>query len=312
MKAVVCTKYGPPEVLQIREIPKPIPKDNEVCIKNYVTAVTGSDVLIRAANMPFFMKMMFQLMLGFGKPRNPVIGLIFAGEIESVGKDVSEYKTGDQVYGFTGYGFSAYAEYLCISEEVSKRGCLSKKPSGMTFEEAAAIAYGGVLAPFFVEKGNIQTGGKVLVYGASGALGSTSVQLLINLGATVTGVCSTKNIEFVKSLGAEKVIDYTKEDISDCREQFDFVLDAVPNGKIDRKKLKSQCKKLLTPIGVYTSIDAGSPVLKKENLTKINTLFSEGKYKVKIDRTFALEQIVEAHRYVDRGHKQGNVIVTIK
>jgi len=312
VKAVVCTKYGPPEVLHIKEMPKPIPKDNEVCIRNYATAVTGSDVLIRAADMPVFMKLMFQTMIGFGKPRNPVIGLIFAGEVESVGKDVNEYKTGDQVYGFTGYGFNAYAEYLCVPEKVSKRGCLSIKPSVMTYEEAAAIAYGGVLAPFFLEKGNIQKGSKVLIYGASGALGSTSIQLLKNLGADVTGVCSTKNLEIVRSLGAEKVIDYTEEDLSNCRDKFDFILDAVPNGKINRKKLKTQCKNLLSSNGVYTSIDDGAPVLKKENLTKLNTLFVEGKYKAIIDQTYPLEQIVEAHRYVDRGHKQGNVIITLK
>jgi len=242
----------------------------------------------------------------------PVLGLVFAGEIESVGKDVKKFKIGDQVYGFTGFSFGAYAEYLCISEDESKRGCLAVKPANMSYKEAVALAYGGVLAPYFLEKGNIQKGQKVLIYGASGAIGTTSVQLVKNLGAEVTGICSTKNVELVKSLGADRVIDYTKEDFTGSQEQYDFILDAVPNGRIDRKKLKAQCKKLLSPNGKYVSIDDGSPELKAEYLVQLNALFEVGKFKAVIDRTYPLEQIVEAHKYVDTGHKKGNVLITVE
>ena len=312
MKAIVCKKYGLPEVLQFKEMPKPIPKDKEVCIKNFATAVTGSDVLIRGADMPLLLGLMFRIMIGFRKPRNPVLGLVFAGGIESVGKDVKKFKQGDHVYGFTGYSFGAYAEYLCISEDESKRGCLGVMSANMSYEEAAALAYGGVLAPYFLEKGNIQKGQKVLIYGASGAIGTTLVQLAKNLGAEVTGICSTKNIELVKSLGADRVIDYTKEHFAGSQKQYDFILDAVPNGRIDRKKLKAQCKKALSTEGKYISIDDGSPKLKAEYLVQINKLFEAGKLKAVIDRKYSLEQIVEAHKYVDTGHKKGNVVITVE
>jgi NADPH:quinone reductase-like Zn-dependent oxidoreductase len=312
MKAVVCKKYGPPEVLQFKEIPKPIPKNKEVCIKNFMTAVTGSDVIIRRADMPVLMGLMFRIMIGFKKPRKPVPGLVFAGEIESVGKDVKRFIKGDQVYGFTGHSFGSYAEYLCISEVESKRGCLVIKPADMSYRDAAALAYGGVLAPYFLEKGNIQKGQKVLIYGASGAIGTTSVQLVKNLDAEVTGICSTKNIELVRSLGADRVIDYTKEDFSGKEEKYDFILDAVPNGRIDRKKLKTECKKALSTEGKYRSIDDGAPKLKAEHLIQINELFEVGKLRAVIDRTYSLEQIVEAHKYVDTGHKKGNVVITVE
>jgi NADPH:quinone reductase-like Zn-dependent oxidoreductase len=255
---------------------------------------------------------MFQVMIGFRKPRKPILGLVFAGEIDSVGKDVQRFKKGDQVYGFTGFSFGAYAEYLCISEDESKRGCLANKSADMSYEEAAAVAYAGILAPYFIEKGNIQKGQKVLIYGASGAFGTTSVQLVKNLGAAVTGICSTKNVELVKSIGADRVIDYTKEDFTDNKEQYDFILDAVPNGKIDRKKLKAQCKKVLSPGGKYISIDDGTPNLKAEYLVQINELFEAGKFKAVIDRTYPLEQIIEAHKYVDTGRKKGNVVITME
>ncbi len=312
MKAVVCNKYGPPEVLQYKEMPKPIPKDSEVCIKNFATAVTGSDVLIRSADMPILLKLMFQMMIGFRKPRNPILGLVFAGVVESVGTNVKRFKKGDQVYGFTGFSFGTYAEYLCISEDESKRGCLVIMSPNMSYEEAAAVAYAGVLAPYFIEKGNIQKGQKVLIYGASGAFGTTFVQLIKNLGAEVTGICSAKNIELVKSLGADKVIDYTKGDFAESLEQYDLILDAVPNGKINRKKLKAKCKKVLSLNGKYLSIDDGSPKLKTEYLLQINKLFEAGKFKAVIDRTYSLEQIVKAHKYVDSGHKKGNVVITVK
>jgi NADPH:quinone reductase-like Zn-dependent oxidoreductase len=299
-------------VLQLKEMPKPQPRNHEVCIKNFATAVTGSDVLIRGADMPLLLGLMFRMMIGLRKPRKPILGLIFAGEIDSVGDNVTRFKHGDQVYGFTGFSFGAYAEFLCIPEQESKRGCLAMKPATMSYEEAAAVAYGGVLAPYFLAKGAIQQGQNVCIYGASGAIGTTAVQLVKHLGANVTGVCSTKNVELVKSLGADHVIDYTKEDIASRRERYDFMLDAVPNGKIDRKTLKAQCQKALAPNGTYTSIDEGSPPLKAEYLVQLNALFEAGRFQAVIDKTYPLEQIVEAHAYVDTGRKKGNVIITLK
>ena len=170
MKAVVCTQYGPPDVLQVKDMPTPQPKDHEVCIKNFATAVTGSDVLIRGADMPLLLGMMFRMMIGLRKPRKPILGLVFAGEVESVGNDVTRFKQGDQVYGFTGFSFGAYAEYLCVPEHESKRGCLAIKPAAMSYEEAAAVAYGGILAPYFLAKGAIQHGQRVCIYGASGGV----------------------------------------------------------------------------------------------------------------------------------------------
>ncbi len=312
MKAVVCKKYGPPEVLQLSELPKPVPKDNEVVVKNFASAVTGSDVLIRSANLPLIIGLMFRVVIGFTKPRKPILGLIFAGEIESVGKYVKRYKKGDQVYGFNGSSFGAYAGFLCVSENETKESCLVIKPADMSYEEAAAVAYGGVLAPYYLEKGNIQKGQKVLIYGASGAFGTTSVQLAKNLGAEVTGVCSTRNVELVKSLGADRVIDYKKEDFTGSQERYDFILDAVPHGKIDKKNLKTLCKKVLSPNGKFASINEGSPKVKAEYLIQLNTLFEKGDFKAVIDRKYPIEQIAEAHKYVDTGRKKGNVVITVE
>lgn len=312
MKAVVCKKYGPPSVLQLNELPKPVPKDNEVIIKNFASAVTGSDVLIRSANFPLIIGLMFRVVIGFTGPRKPILGLVFAGEIESVGKNVKRFKTGDQVYGFNGSSFGAYAGYLCISEKESKESCFVIKPDNMSYEEAAAVAYGGVLAPYYLEKGKIQKRQKVLIYGASGAFGTTSVQLAKNLGAEVTGVCSTGNVELVKSIGADKVIDYKKEDFAGSEQRYDFILDAVPHGKIDKKSLKTRCKKVLSPNGKYASINEGSPKVKAEYLNQLNTLFEQGNFKAVIDRKYPIEQIVEAHKYVDTGRKKGNVVITME
>jgi NADPH:quinone reductase-like Zn-dependent oxidoreductase len=249
---------------------------------------------------------MMGLMLGFTKPRNPVLGMVLAGEVESTGKDVKEFKPGDHVYGMTGLSFATYAEYKSISE----KECLVKKPANMSFEEAAATAYGGILAGNFVKKGNIQKGQKVLIYGASGSIGTTAVQLAKHFGADVTGVCSTKNLELVKSLGADAVIDYTKEDLISRGERYDFILDAV--GKRKSSALKMQCKKVLNKNGKYISVDDGSPKSLSEYLLRLNEMFDTGHYKAIIDKTFPLEQIVEAHQYVDLGHKKGSVVITVE
>jgi NADPH:quinone reductase-like Zn-dependent oxidoreductase len=307
MKAIVCTKYGPPEVLQFREIEKPIPKNKEVLIKIHATAVTASDCIVRGFKLSRWspLGIMMGMALGFTKPRQPILGMVLAGEIESVGKDVKRFKKGDSVYGMTGLSFSTYAEYKCISE----KECLVKKPVNVSFEEAAAVAYGGIIAGHFIKKANIQRGQKVLVYGASGANGTTAVQLAKYFGAEVTGVCSTTNLKLVKSLGADIVIDYTKEDLMSREERYDLVFDAVGNKK--SSKLKEQCKKVLTKNGKYMSVDAGSPKTIPEHLILLNNLMIARHFKAVIDRSYPLEQIVEAHRYVDSGHKKGNVVITV-
>ncbi len=310
MKAFICTKYGPPEVLQLREVEKPLPKDNEVLIKIYATAVTASDIFIRSSQLPIQFLIPMRLMLGLTKPRKSIIGLVLAGEIESIGKNVKRFRIGDQVYGLTGFGLGAYAEYKCMKETDSTHGCLAIKPANISYEEATVVIYGGLLAFQYMEKGNIQRGQKVLIYGASGTSGTTAIQLAKYLGAKVTGVCSTTNLEMVKSLGAEAVIDYTKEDTLNPGVQYDFILDAV--GKIKTSKLKDACKKALAPGGKYVSIDDGSLKLDSKRLALIKELVEAGHIKPVVDRCYQFEEIVEAHRYVGKGHKKGGVVIKVK
>jgi len=310
MKAILCTKYGPPEVLQVREVEKPTPKDNEVLIKIYATAVTASDIFIRGSQIPIQFLIPMRLLIGLTKPRNSIIGLVLAGEIESIGKDVKKFRIGDQVYGLTGFGLGAYAEYKCMYEKDSTYGCLALKPKNISYEEATVAAYGGLLAFQYMEKGNIQPGQNVLVYGASGTSGTMAIQLAKYLGAQVTAVCSTSNLEMVKSLGADAVIDYTREDSLNPGVQYDFILDAV--GKNKTSKLKKACKKALSPGGKYVSIDDGSLLLDSERLSFIKELIETGHIKPVIDKCFRFEEIVEAHRYVQKGHKKGGVVIKVK
>jgi len=306
MKAIVCTKYGPPEVLQLKEVEKPTPRNNEVCIKIFATAVTASDCIIRGFKVPSRRWILGRLLVGLTKPRKPILGLVLAGEIETVGKDVKRFQTGDRVYAFTKFRFGAYAEYICLPED----SVMASMPSNLTYEEAAAIPFGGLLALHYLRKGNIRSGQKVLIYGASGAVGTCAVQLAKYFGAEVTGVCSTTNLELVKSLGADTVIDYTKEDVTNRGELYDCIFDAV--GKRKSSKLKVQCKTALTPNGKYTSVDDGSPKLHIEDLILLKELVETGKIKPVIDRCYPLEHIVGAHRYVDQGHKKGNVVITVE
>jgi len=309
MKAIVCTKYGPPEVLKLNEVEKPMPEDNEVCIKIYATAVTASDIFIRSSHVSWKVWLPFRLMMGLIKPKKSIQGLVLAGEIESAGRNIKRFKTGDRVYGLTGFGLGAYAEYKCMKETDSTYGCLALMPENLTYEEATVAAYGGLLAFQFMEKGNIQPGQKVLIYGASGTAGTIAIQLARFLGAEVTAVCSSSNIELVKSLGADIVIDYTKQTSLAPEEKYDFILDAA--GKNKSSKLKEACKKAIVQGGKYASIDDGNLLLDSRRLALIKTLVEAGNIKPFIDRTYPLEQIAEAHEYVGKGHKKGGVPITV-
>lgn len=306
MKVAAYTKYGPPDVLQLKEVEKPVPGDNEVQIRIYATTVTIGDVILRSGKHPDsrFHTIMLHFVFGFRKPRRPVLGFELAGKIESLGKNVKRFKKGDEVFGSTYWsGFGGYAEYKCLPED----GVLALKPANMTFEEAAAgAASGGITALCTLRKANISKGQKVLIYGASGGVGTFAVQLARYYGAKVTGVCSTANLEMVGSLGAENVIDYTQEDFTQSGETYDVIFDAV------YKLPSSRAKKSLTESGIYLNVirDSGGKV-KTEDLVFLKELMEAGEIKPVIDRRYPLEQIAEAHRYVQQGHKKGNVVISI-
>jgi NADPH:quinone reductase-like Zn-dependent oxidoreductase len=303
VKAVICASYGPPEVLQLREVDTPTPKKGEVCIRIIATAVTSSDCIVRSGRVNAALWLPMRAVVGFRAPRKP-LGMVLAGEVTSVGKDVTSFRTGDQVFGFDRFAFGTYAEFKCMSH----RGLLASKPNNLSYEEAAAIPYGGLLALHYLRHGGIQEGQKVLVYGASGAVGTSAVQLARHFGAHVTGVCSTANIELVKSLGADLVIDYTREDFLQREDRYDLILDAVP--AVHRTE-KLRGKGGLTPTGTYISVTDGSPTLDIEGLTLLRELTEAGRLRPVIDRTYPLARIVEAHRHVDTGHKKGNVVITV-
>jgi len=302
MQAIVCRQYGPPEVLQLREVEKPKPGANEICIQIFATAVTASDCMIRGFHVSRKYRLPMRIAIGFQKPRKAILGMVFAGIVDSAGKDVKTFKTGDAVFGFDRFGFGTYSEYKCISVS----GLVVKKAEHISYEEAAAIPYGGLLALYFLKKGDIQKGQRVLIYGASGAVGTAAAQLAKYFGAEVTGVCSSANIELVKSLGAVRVIDYTKEDFTRESTRYDLIFNAV-----GKNKAALDCNESLTQRGKHITVDDGTPVFHIEDLVFLNELAGKGEMKPIIDRCYPLEQIVEAHRYVEKGHKRGNVIINI-
>lgn len=322
MKAIVYEKYGPPEVLQLKEVEKPIPKDNEVLIKVYATTVNRTDCGFRKPEYPLIIR----LVNGLFKPKIKILGSEFSGEIEEVGKLVKQFKKGDKVFGLTGNKFGAHAEYLCVPEE----GAIAIKPLNMNYEEAAAVCDGLMLAYNYLGKINLERSKKILIYGATGSIGTAGVQLAKYFGAEVTAVCNTKNIKLVKSLGAAEIIDYTKTDFTRHTKTYDFVFDAVGKSSYFR------CKNLLKKGGIYFSTDLGffaqNPLLAlwtsafgslpsgkkvifpipKENKQDINffkDIIEAGNYKAIIDKVYPLEQIIEATRYVESGEKTGNVVI---
>jgi NADPH:quinone reductase-like Zn-dependent oxidoreductase len=305
MKAVVCTGYGPPEVLQVRNVPDPRPRKNEVCIRLNATAVTASDCIVRGLKLRGRYRLFMRVAFGWRAPRRGIIGMIASGRIESVGRDVKSFKEGDEVFGMDGFRAGTYAEKVCWPANTQ----LALKPANLNFEEAAALPYGGLLASFFLRKLKVSAGRRVLIYGASGSIGTSAVQLARHLGAEVTGVCSTANLELVRSLGAAAVIDYTKEDFTQRGDRYDVIFDAV--GKRKSAQAMANSASALASGGVAMSVDDSFPRSTTSDLLALKQLAESGELCPVIDRVYPLAEIVEAHRYVDLGHKSGNVVVSV-
>ncbi len=323
MKAIVWTNYGPPDVLQLKEVAKPTPKDHEVLIRIYATTVTTADCELRSLKPPIWLRLPLRLYLGLIRPRNKILGQELAGEIEAVGKDVTRLRKGDQVFAWTGLALGAYAQYTCLPE----KGMLALKPATMTYEEAAAVPLGGLNALHFLRKGHVQSGQKVLMYGAGGSIGTFAVQLARYFGAEVTAVDSTGKLEMLRSIGADQVIDYTREDFTRSGETYDVIFDVVGKSSFSRsvRSLTHHGRYLLANPGLsqmvrgrWTSMRSSKKVIveaaseKTEDLNVLTELIEAGKIHSVIDRRYPLEQIAEAHRYVDTGHKKGNVVITVE
>ena len=305
MKAVVCTRYGPPEVLRVEERATPVPRRNEVRIRILATVVTSSDCYVRGLNLTPAYRIMARLALGWNAPRQPVLGMVLSGEVDSVGPGARSFEIGQPVFGFNRHRFGTYAQYVCWHED----GLLATRPANLSDGEAAAMPYGGLLALHFLRRAGVRAGQRVLIYGASGAVGTSAVQLARHLGAQVTGVCSTSNVDLVASLGATTVIDYTSEDFTDGAARYELIFDAV--GKRKSAAALRQCRQVLAAGGACVSVDDGTPKLLLEDLVLLGELATKGEIRPVIDRRYPLVDIVEAHRYVDNGHKRGNVVVAV-
>ena len=327
MKAVVWTKYGPPNVLQLREVAKPTPKDNEVLIRIHATTVTAGDCELRSLKFPIYLSLVMRLWRGLIKPKGTtILGTELAGEIEAVGKDVRLFKEGDRVFGAAGMNFGANAEYICLRERPGDmEGGVAIKPANMTFEEAAAVPFGGRDALHFLRRGNIQSGQKILINGAGGSIGTFAIQLAKYFGAEVTGVDSTEKLDMLRSIGADHVIDYTQEDFTKNGEIYDVIFDVV--GKISFSRSDRSLKQdgyylLANPqlqmvTGLWAKMTSGKNVILEAasgtigDLVFLRELIEAGKIRSVIDRRYPLEQIAEAHRYVETGRKRGNVVITV-
>jgi NADPH:quinone reductase-like Zn-dependent oxidoreductase len=322
MKAIVWTNYGPPDVLQLQGVAKPTPKDHEVLIRIYATTVTTADCELRSLTLPLALRLPLRLYLGLIRPRHKILGQELAGDIEAVGKDVTRLRQGDQVFAWTGLALGAYAQYTCLPE----KGMLALKPATMTYEEAAAVPLGGLNAVHFLRKGHVQSGQKILINGAGGSIGTFAVQLARYFGAEVTAVDSTGKLDMLRSIGADQVIDYTQEDFTTNGETYDVIFDVVGKSSFTRsvRSLTPNGRYLLANPGLsqmvrgrWTSMVSSKKVIveaaseKTEDLNVLKELIEAGKIKPIIDRCYPLEQMVEAHRYVDQGHKKGNVVITV-
>jgi alcohol dehydrogenase len=305
VRAIISTGYGPPEVLQPAEVESRAPRRNEISIRIRATAVTASEIVVRALRAPPRYSIPMRLIIGWKAPRQGILGMVLAGDVESAGRSVTRFKEGDSVFGMRQWGGKTYAEQVCWPAEK----ILALKPANLSYEEAAALPYGGLLAMHCLRKRMPTPGQRVLVYGASGAIGTAAVQLARHFGAVVAGVCSTTNLELVKSLGAESVIDYTREEFTARPERYDLIFDAA--GRRKSAAAMRDAARALAPGGLCISIDDDLPRSKQEDLDLIKTLAESGALKPVIDRVYRLEEMAEAHRYVELGHKKGNVIVTM-
>jgi NADPH:quinone reductase-like Zn-dependent oxidoreductase len=307
MKAAVCPRYGPPEVLQLQDVPDPVPGAKDVLIRIRATTVTPSDCYIRSAipTARLARRLMVRVVIGFTRPRRPILGAVLAGEIEEIGTKVARFHVGDRVWAFTVMRFGCYAQRICVPATLK---LLTPAPSNLSHDEAAAIPFGGLMAMYFLRKANIARGQQVLVYGASGANGTCAIQLAKHFGAEVTAVCSTANVELLRSLGADSVLDYTKAPAS-ALTRYDVVFDAV--GRRKTSTIKEAARNALTPAGKFISVDDALPRFRRDDLIQLRELAEAGRLMPVIDRRYPLERIAEAHRYVEQGHKKGNVIITI-
>lgn len=303
MKAVICKNYGPPEVLQIQEVPKPIPKDHELLVKIIASAVNSGDVRVRSLDVKGFMKIIMRLVLGISKPRKPILGTVFSGIVVGIGKNVTRFKVGDKVFGMTGLKFGTYAEYVTVNQN----GIVVNMPVNARFEEAAALPFGGQTAIYYLNKARInkRTKPKVLIIGATGAVGTAAIQIANYYHSDITAVCSTNGVALVKSLGVNHIVLYDMEDYTKLTHKYDIIFDATGKSK------PKECQLLLNEKGVYKTVGSGYATETIEQLQLLKSLFEQGRFRAVIDKIYPMEEITAAHRYVDTGRKKGNVIISI-